>query len=103
MSEKVFEIVSFKFKEGISFENQKLSIENLNNVVKMFDGFISRDYYYSEENHRWFDLILWDNIENAKKGSELAMSNQIAMKAFNLMNEKETIFSYYDRIGGIKL
>jgi hypothetical protein len=35
----------------------------LNEVIKTFDGFKSRDYYYSSENGRWIDFVVWESLE----------------------------------------
>lgn len=97
-----FEIVSMKFKDGISIEDQKASMEKLNSVVKKFEGFKSRDYYYSEENGRWFDFVVWSDLKLAKRASEQAMKDPVAGEVFMKMDEKTMIFSHYNRVGGVK-
>lgn len=100
-AEDVFEIVSTKFKEGISLEEQKQSMAKLNQVVGQFPGFRSRQYYYSSESGRWIDVVLWTDIESAKKASEQAMINPTSSEVFVKMDESSTIFSYYEKVGGI--
>lgn len=97
-----FEVVSSKFKDGISLEDQKQLMIKLNDIVKAFDGFKSRDYYYSVENGRWIDFVVWESSEKAKKASEKAMQNPEAGKVFSQIDEKSMIFSHYDRVGGVK-
>lgn len=97
----VFEIVSTKFKEGISIEEQQRAMANLNEVVKQFEGFKSRDYYYSADNGRWVDFVVWSDHELALKASESAMSDPKAGEVFTLMDESSSIFSHYERVGGI--
>lgn len=98
---EVYEIVSFKYKDDISFETQKQSIESLNTIASGFKGFISRNFYYSDENGRWFDLIVWESMEDAKRANEQVMVNPDALKVFALMDEQSMIFSHYERFGGV--
>lgn len=97
-----FEIVSLKFNEGVSLEQQKKLMADLNNVVKKFEGFKSRDYYYSSENGRWIDFVVWSNAKLAKKASEQAMQDPIAGSVFSKLDEKSMIFSHYEHVGGVK-
>lgn len=96
-----FEVVSHKFNDGVTLDKQKRLMEKLNDIVKTFDGFKSRDYYYSKENGRWIDFVVWESLEKAKKASEQAMQNSEAGKVFSQIEEKSMIFSHYDRVGGI--
>lgn len=101
-ADDTFEVVSMKFKEGISIAEQEKLMAKLNGIVKSFDGFKSRDYFYSKENGRWIDYVVWENLEKAKKASEQAMQNPDAGKVFSQIDEKSMIFSHYDRVGGVK-
>ena len=100
-AEDVYEVVSAKFKSGINFEDQQKAMARLNNVVKEFEGFKSRDYFYSSELNRWTDLVIWTDLALARKASEGLPSVEIAAEVFSLLDENSVIFSYYNRIGGI--
>lgn len=97
-----FEIVSVKFKEGVNIEEQKKLMMDLNKVIKKFEGFKSRDYYYSAENGRWIDFVVWSDIKLAKKASEYVMTDLTAGAVISKMDEKSMIFSHYERVGGVK-
>ncbi|NQZ02235.1 MAG: hypothetical protein HRT45_16375 [Bdellovibrionales bacterium] len=98
----IFEVVSAKFVEGTSYEEQKDLMGQLNEVVKGFRGFKSRDYYYSKENGRWIDFVVWTDLASAKAASEQAMKDPKAGAVFSKMEEKSMIFSHYERISGVK-
>lgn len=98
----VFEVVSVKFKDGVNIEEQKKLMMDLNNVVKKFEGFKSRDYYYSSENGRWIDFVVWSEIKLAKRASEQIMTDTVAGSVISKMDEKSMIFSHYERVGGAK-
>jgi hypothetical protein len=97
-----FEVVSVKFNEGVSLEEQRKLMMDLNNVVKKFEGFKSRDYYYSSENGRWIDFVVWSDVKLAKKASEQVMTDPVAGAVISKMDEKSMIFSHYERVGGAK-
>lgn len=98
----VFEVVSMKFKEGVRLEEQKKMMSHLDEVIKKFEGFKSRDYYYSTDNGRWIDFVVWTDIKLAKKAAEQIMKNAEVGKFFSKMDEKSMIFSHYERLGGVK-
>lgn len=97
-----FEVVSLKFNEGVSLEEQKKLMMDLNSIVKKFEGFKSRDYYYSSENGRWIDFVVWSDVKLAKKASEQIMTDPAAGAVVSKMEEKSMIFSHYERVGGVK-
>lgn len=96
-----FEIVSFAFNKEVSFDAQLSSVEALNDIVKTLKGFKSRDYYYSKDNQRWFDFIVWESIEDAQAASKLIMNNPQALEIFALMDEETMSFSHYKKLGGV--
>lgn len=96
----IFEIVTFKFKENISMDDQKKALEKLNTCVKKFEGFISREYYFSKENKSWVDSVVWKSSDYAKKAAKQVMDDPEAAKIFSLMDEKSMMFSHYERVGG---
>jgi hypothetical protein len=100
-AEDVYEIVSAKFKAGINFEDQQKAMAQLNSIVKEFEGFKSRDYFYSSELDRWTDLVIWTDLASAKKASEQLPSNELATEVFSLLDDTSVIFSYNSRIGGL--
>jgi len=102
-AEDVFEIVSMKFKDDVSLEEQKQAMSTLNTVVAKFEGFKARDYFYSEENQRWVDFVVWSDLVLAKKASESVMSNPEATALFSLIEEQSMIFSHYSRINGVNI
>lgn len=101
-ADDAFEIISLQFKTDVSLEQQQQAMSSLNDIVKEFSGFKSRDYFYSQENGRWIDFVVWSDIKLAKKASAEAMQNPAAGAVFSLMDESSMIFSYYSHVDGIK-
>lgn len=98
----VFEIVNTQFVEGVSYQEQQEAMESLNSIVKYFDGFQSRDYFYSEELNRWTDIIVWENSDLAQSATVKAMENPKAQEVFSKMDLEKTLFSHYQSIGHIE-
>jgi hypothetical protein len=96
-----YEIVVTKFKDDISHDAQVEAMSRLNDVVSQFDGFKSRDFFYSAEIDRWIDLIAWRDVQSAKKASETLPTNRVAGEVFSLMDESSLLFSHYKRVGGM--
>lgn len=101
LANESYEIVSFKYKVGISLNEQQRSLEKLNDIVSRFKGFKSRVFYYSEENERWFDFVTWETLDDAKRASKQVMENPEALSIFGLMDENSIIFSHYKKVGGV--
>lgn len=97
-SKEAIEIVVMKFKDNVSFDDQKKSMETLSKIVSSFKGFVSREYYYSSENKRWIDFVIWESLELAKKASAEAMKNPTAGEIFSKIDQPDMIFSHYERL-----
>ncbi len=102
LAEDTFEIVSFKFKENVSMEDQKMALEKLNVCVKKYEGFKSREYYFSKDSNSWIDSVVWVSSEKAKNAADLIMKDPEARKIFSLMDDKSIVFSHYERVGGTR-
>lgn len=97
-----YEIVNTKFNDGVSYEEQHRSMLELNQVVSTFKGFKSRHFYYSRDDNRWADIVVWENKESAKAASVEVMNNPTAMAVFSMMDLESSLFSHYERIGELK-
>lgn len=97
-----FEIVNTKFVDGVNYQEQQEAMESLNTIVKHFDGFQSRHYFYSEELNRWTDIVVWESAELAQSATVKAMENPKAQQVFSKMDMDNTIFSHYQSVGHIE-
>lgn len=93
----IVEVVTFKIKEGISYEDAKQKLLSLNECVEAFDGFIERRLSVNE-NDEWLDMVFWTNKEAALKAAELVMSNPKAMEVFAIMDETSLKINHYNTI-----
>ena len=100
-STNTFEIVVSKFKANISVEEQQTAMENLNTIVKTFNGFKWRNYFYSQSENQWVDIVLWEDMTSAEKASQAVMKNNEVLNIFELLDETQQSFAYYKKMGSI--
>jgi hypothetical protein len=89
------EFVLFKFKEGTPYPEQLEAMKALEPIVSEFEGYVSRSYFYDEEQGGWLDHGVWASIEQAKKASELVIQNPEAQAIFGKMDESTMLFGHY--------
>lgn len=98
-AQQSYEIVITKFKEHVSYKEQQAAMGKLNTIVIGFSGFISRDYFYSEDLQQWVDLVQWEDLEAAQAASKQVMNNPEALSVFGLIDESNMSFSHYRHMG----
>lgn len=98
-----FEIVSLKFQDGVSLNEQHTLMAQLNAVVQRISGFRAREYYYSADNGRWVDLVIWSDLQRAREASEALLKDPQAGALFARLEQQSLSFAHYERIGGINL
>jgi len=99
---EIYELVSFKYKNGVSFEEQQEATERLSDIVASCRGFKFRNFYYSEGANCWFDFVSWETMEDAKKASNQVMENPVAQEVFALMEQESIMCSHYSKIGEVR-
>lgn len=73
MKEPCLELVVFKVK---GTANARLARRAAQDTVRNYEGFISWTAYESVEDEGLFaDMVLWQNLECAKKASEMVMKD----------------------------
>ena len=91
---KVVEMVLFKLKEGVTNENAKIALTELNKFIAHRPGFISRTTSVSE-NNEFLDLVYWTDLKSAVSASEMAMKDPLALKSFEVIDEKTMSFEHF--------
>lgn len=97
---KIIEMVLWNSKEGISLENAKKSITELNDFVKEQPGFVARKTAMAEDG-RFIDIVYWTDLTSAKTASEKAMKNEDLIPIFSMIDEKEMIFQHFEVFNSI--
>ncbi len=85
MSTDVHEFAGFKFKDGIS-QNEQI------------EGFKRREIFFSEPDNRSVDHLVWTSMQ-AAIASEKVLENPDAAPLFAKIDGESTVFSRYPKIG----
>ncbi len=91
MHEQITEVSSFKFKDGLSPEEQLAAAQSVTSFLESNDGFISRTCSQTEDGV-WVDVIVWENMEKAKQAAERAHQTPVCLAFFSQMDEQSIRF-----------
>src|SRR5262245_43800078 len=58
----VHEFILFKFKDGVTREDQTELTKKVGLFLSKYNGFIRREVYYSEPDQRWIDHNVWASM-----------------------------------------
>lgn len=97
----VMELVIFKAKPTYTTEETLKAMESLNAVIKQYKGFIKRSFALSEDG-LWMDIVYWQSMEEAKQAAKDIMQNEVALKAFSVIDEKQMQFYHFTLAGEFK-
>ncbi len=87
------EVVLFEVNPGYSKEQAKTALTSLNDIVKLYDGFIDRTTA-SNDDGRYIDLLYWTDIKAAKMAGESIMKNPEAVAIFQVI-QPETMQMFH--------
>lgn len=91
----IVEMVYFDTKENVIPEQAKEAITVLNVFLSKQEGFVYRTTSCSKEG-KYLDLIYWTDMASAKAASEKAMKTPEVSATFDLTEEKDMIFTYFE-------
>lgn len=97
MNEKstVIELVLFNVNEGISLEEAKVALNNINEIVGKQKGFISRKTAITKDG-QFLDLIYWTDLNAAEKASEILLKNAEVAKVFSIIKQDDMLFKHFE-------
>ncbi|WP_035084087.1 hypothetical protein [Aquimarina latercula] len=89
------EIVLFEVVPGYSVEQAEKAITSLNDIVKLYDGFIDRTTA-SNIDGKFIDLLYWTDIKSAKLAGEDIMKNPKALEIFEIIKPESMQMFHMD-------
>lgn len=90
-SAETMEVVVFNVKSNVTNQQVINSAKPIKEIMRGWDGFISRELVKVGQG-KWIDIVHWENIESAKIAQQKAMENDVCLKFFNLIDEKQMQF-----------
>lgn len=88
------EMIIFKAKSTYTTEEVLKVMQSLNPVLKQYSGFIKRNFALSEDDF-WTDIVYWESMQDAKHAAKDIMQNEVALKAFAVIDEKQMQFYHF--------
>jgi hypothetical protein len=70
--EEVHEFVLLEFQRDIPLAEQVEIMQRLDGMVVELDGFLAREYFYSSEERRWLDHLVWADRRAVERSEQLA-------------------------------
>ncbi len=95
----IYEIVVFKFKEEVPTKEQEILMEKMNAHVTNSKGFKNREYYYSEHDNRWVDLVTWTDLTSAKNAADEFFKSPACSNIISKIDDKSIVTSHYEKMG----
>ncbi len=89
------EVVLFEANPNYSKEEVKTALISLNNIIKLYDGFIDRTTACNEQGN-YIDLLYWTDIEAAKKAGEDIMKNPEVVAIFEVIKPESMQMYHLD-------
>lgn len=89
MQPSILELVTFQAASGISDKDLIDKALKITPILATMPGFIDR-YFAQGEDGKWIDVVIWDNIKNAKAAAKAVWEVPEAQAFFSLISQ-ETI------------
>jgi len=81
---EVIEVVLFEVFEGYSEEQVETAFASLNDIIKLYPGFLRRTTAKNGEG-KYMDILYWTDMKSAKAAASDIMKNQNAAAIFNII------------------
>lgn len=88
------EVVTFKTNPEYTNEQLQQAMETTNDIVKEFDGFVSRNISQNE-NGEFIDVVLWETKEQALNAAKQVPEIPELIKNFALIDPKSVVMKHY--------
>lgn len=69
--DQVHEFVLLEFQRGVPLPEQVEIMRQLDGMVATLDGFLAREYFYSSDQRRWLDHLVWADRGAAERSEQL--------------------------------
>jgi hypothetical protein len=93
----IHEFVVLKFKDGFDLDAQVETMRELDPILAALDGFVSREYFFSDADQRWVDHVVWASLE-AATASEEVLDDPAASRLFARFDPASIVFGRYGKV-----
>ncbi len=92
---KVVEVVLFEVNPGYSQKEAERALASLNDVLKLYYGFIERTTAKNGDG-KYIDIVYWSDMKSAKDAATGIMKNDIATSAFSIIKQESVQMHHFD-------
>ncbi len=93
--QSVIEVVLFETQHGFSKEEVKIALASLNDIMKLYYGFIERTTASNGEG-KYIDIVYWTDMKSAKDAAADVLKNQKAAAVFNIIKPESIQMYHFD-------
>lgn len=97
----VIEVVLFEANPSYSAQQVKEVMTALNDLIKLFPGFIERTTATASEG-KYIDIVYWVDIESAKNAADDIMKNPEAQEFFKVINFETIQILHFNSFNQLK-
>ncbi len=91
----VVEVVLFEAYQGYSKEEVETALASLNNIVKLYYGFVERTTA-SNGDGKYIDIVYWTDMKSAKDAATDLAKNPEAAAVFNVIKPESIQMYHFD-------
>ncbi len=91
----VVEVVLFETNPSYSKSEARKALASLNDIVKMYYGFLERTTASTKEG-KYIDIIYWTDMKSAKEAARELMKDEQALKAFEVVRQESIQMFHFD-------
>ncbi len=91
----VVEVVMFDAYPGYSKNEVQKALASLNDILKLYYGFIERTTA-SSENGKYIDIVYWTDMKSAKDAAKNVLKNEEAAAVFNIIKPESVQMYHFD-------
>jgi heme-degrading monooxygenase HmoA len=95
---EIHEFISFRFKPEVTAEVREQTMAELGPVVAGCEGFVRREFYYSERDERWMSHVVWES-EEAIDASAAVDSDPAVAELYERFDAASVDYARYRREG----
>lgn len=92
---KVVEVVLFEVNPGYSQKEAEKALSSLNDVLKLYYGFIERTTAKNGDG-KYIDIVYWSDMKSAKDAATDIMKNDIATSVFSIIKPESVQMYHFD-------
>ncbi|MEW7292034.1 hypothetical protein [Aquimarina sp. 2304DJ70-9] len=91
----VVEVVLFEAQKGYTNEEVKIALASLNDIMKLYYGFVERTTASNGEG-KYIDIVYWTDMKSAKDAAADVLKNQKAAAVFNVIKPESIQMYHFD-------